>query len=41
MVKRQFPNPVELAKLMRFKAPELNLARYIKEGTVTEVDNGK
>ena len=24
MVKRQFPNPVELAKLMRFKAPELN-----------------
>lgn len=24
MVKRQFPNPVELAKLMRFKAPQLN-----------------
>jgi len=24
MVKRQFPNPVELAKLMRFKAPDLN-----------------
>src|ERR1700710_1572322 len=24
MVKRQFPNPLELAKLMKFKAPELN-----------------
>ncbi|MFJ4633413.1 telomere-associated protein Tap [Streptomyces sp. NPDC088847] len=25
----------------RFNAPELNLARYIKDGTVTDVDNGK
>ncbi|MEU8718239.1 helix-turn-helix domain-containing protein [Streptomyces sp. NPDC048663] len=25
----------------QFKAPELNLARYIKDGTVTDVDNGK
>lgn len=25
----------------RFKAPELNLARYIKDGTVTDVDNGE
>ncbi|MEV6962721.1 transcriptional regulator [Streptomyces sp. NPDC051207] len=25
----------------RFDAPELNLARYIKDGTVTDVDNGK
>src|SRR5664279_4947144 len=24
MVDRQFPNPIELAKLMRFKAPQLN-----------------
>ncbi|MFJ6000323.1 telomere-associated protein Tap [Streptomyces sp. NPDC092370] len=25
----------------RFNAPELNLARYIKDGTVTDVDNGE
>jgi transcriptional regulator with XRE-family HTH domain len=25
----------------QFKAPELNLARYIKDGTVTNVDNGE
>ncbi|MFF9690746.1 telomere-associated protein Tap [Streptomyces sp. NPDC014623] len=25
----------------RFSAPELNLARYIKDGTVTDVDNGE
>ncbi|MFD5848126.1 telomere-associated protein Tap [Streptomyces chartreusis] len=25
----------------RFTAPELNLARYIKDGTVTDVDNGE
>jgi DNA-binding transcriptional regulator YiaG len=25
----------------RFHAPELNLARYIKDGTVTDVDNGE
>ncbi|MGW3269520.1 telomere-associated protein Tap [Streptomyces sp. NPDC001056] len=25
----------------RFDAPELNLARYIKDGTVTDVDNGE
>ncbi|MFD3933027.1 telomere-associated protein Tap [Streptomyces sp. NPDC058614] len=25
----------------QFNAPELNLARYIKDGTVTDVDNGK
>ncbi|AZM51255.1 transcriptional regulator [Streptomyces sp. WAC 01529] len=25
----------------RFDAPELNLARYIKDGTVTELDNGE
>ncbi|MER7322703.1 helix-turn-helix transcriptional regulator [Streptomyces albidoflavus] len=25
----------------RFEAPELNLARYIKDGTVTDVDNGE
>ncbi|WP_274918737.1 telomere-associated protein Tap [Streptomyces sp. WZ-12] len=25
----------------RFAAPELNLARYIKDGTVTDVDNGE
>nr|WTA00809.1 helix-turn-helix domain-containing protein [Streptomyces sp. NBC_00857] len=25
----------------QFKAPELNLARYIKDGTVTDVDNGE
>ncbi|MGA5069110.1 hypothetical protein ACPB9E_36010 [Streptomyces exfoliatus] len=25
----------------KFNAPELNLARYIKNGTVTDVDNGE
>ncbi|GGM18919.1 transcriptional regulator [Streptomyces fumigatiscleroticus] len=25
----------------RFNAPELNLARYIKDGTVTDIDNGE
>ncbi|MCT9093831.1 hypothetical protein N4G70_33960 [Streptomyces sp. ASQP_92] len=25
----------------RFNAPELNLARYIKDGTVTDTDNGE
>jgi transcriptional regulator with XRE-family HTH domain len=25
----------------QFKAPELNLARYIKDGTVTDIDNGE
>lgn len=25
----------------RSNAPELNLARYIKDGTVTDVDNGE
>ncbi|MZE52934.1 transcriptional regulator, partial [Streptomyces sp. SID5770] len=25
----------------RFDAPELNLARYIKDGTVTDADNGE
>ena len=25
----------------RFNAPELNLARYIKDGTVTDLDNGE
>ncbi|WP_277347792.1 MULTISPECIES: hypothetical protein [unclassified Streptomyces] len=25
----------------QFKAPELNFARYIKNGTVTDADNGE
>ncbi|MFE5084494.1 hypothetical protein [Streptomyces mirabilis] len=25
----------------RFNAPELNLARYIKDGIVTDADNGE
>lgn len=25
----------------QFNAPELNLARYIKDGTVTDADNGE
>ncbi len=25
----------------RFNAPELNLARYIKDGTVSDADNGE
>jgi hypothetical protein len=25
----------------QFNAPELNLARYIKDGAVTDVDNGE
>ena len=35
MVKRQFPNPVELAKLMRFKAPELNGAKRRLDAALT------
>jgi L-lactate dehydrogenase (cytochrome) len=35
MVKRQLPNPVELAKLMRFKAPQLNGKRRRLDGALT------
>ena len=35
MVKRQFPNPVELAKLMRFKAPALNGAKRRLDAALT------
>jgi len=38
MVKRQFPNPVELAKLMRFKAPELNSKKRRLQGALTIYD---
>ena len=38
MVKRQFPNPVELAKLMRFKAPELNGKKRRLQGALTIYD---
>ena len=38
MVKRQFPNPVELAKLMKFKAPELNGKKRRLEGALTIYD---
>ncbi len=35
MVKRQFPNPVELAKLMKFKAPELDGKKRRLESALT------
>ncbi|MEL0625376.1 alpha-hydroxy acid oxidase [Salinibacterium amurskyense] len=38
MVKRQFPNPVELAKLMKFKAPELNGKKRRLESALTIYD---
>ncbi|MBG6055233.1 L-lactate dehydrogenase (cytochrome) [Salinibacterium sp. CAN_S4] len=38
MVKRQFPNPVELAKLMKFKAPELDGKKRRLEGALTIYD---
>ncbi|QAV70857.1 alpha-hydroxy-acid oxidizing protein [Salinibacterium sp. UTAS2018] len=38
MVKRQFPNPVELAKLMKFKAPELNGKKRRLDGALTIYD---
>jgi L-lactate dehydrogenase (cytochrome) len=38
MVKRQFPNPVELAKLMRFKAPELDAKKRRLQGALTIYD---
>ena len=38
MVKRSFPNPVELAKLMRFKAPDLNGKRRRLNGALTIYD---
>ncbi|MGJ8722152.1 MAG: alpha-hydroxy acid oxidase [Salinibacterium amurskyense] len=38
MVKRQFPNPVELAKLMKFKAPELNGKKRRLDSALTIYD---
>jgi L-lactate dehydrogenase (cytochrome) len=38
MVKRQFPNPVQLAKVMKFKAPELNGKKRRLEGALTIYD---
>jgi L-lactate dehydrogenase (cytochrome) len=38
MVKRSFPNPVELAKLMRFKAPDLNGKRRRLSSALTIYD---
>ncbi|CAN5118001.1 quinone-dependent L-lactate dehydrogenase [soil metagenome] len=38
MVDRQFPNPVELAKLMRFKAPQLNGKRRRLDAALTIYD---
>lgn len=38
MVKRQFPNPVELAQLMRFKTPDLNGTRRRLNGALTVYD---
>lgn len=38
MVKRQFPNPLELAKLMKFKAPELNGKKRRLDGALTIYD---
>ncbi|QAY72406.1 alpha-hydroxy-acid oxidizing protein [Agromyces protaetiae] len=38
MVKRQFPNPVELAELMRFKAPTLNPTDRRLEKALTIAD---
>jgi L-lactate dehydrogenase (cytochrome) len=37
-IKRQFPNPVELAKLMKFKAPSLNFKKKRLEGALTIYD---
>jgi L-lactate dehydrogenase (cytochrome) len=38
MVRRSFPNPVELAKLMRFKAPDLNGRRRRLNAALTIYD---
>lgn len=38
MVKRQFPNPVELARLMKFKAPELNGTKRRLDSALTVYD---
>jgi L-lactate dehydrogenase (cytochrome) len=38
MVKRQFPNPIELAKLMKFKAPELNGRKRRLDAALTIYD---
>ncbi len=38
MVKRQFPNPVELAKLMKFKAPELDGKKRRLDSALTIYD---
>lgn len=38
MVKRQFPNPAELAQLMRFKSPDLNGTRRRLNGALTIAD---
>jgi len=38
MVKRSFPNPVELAKLMKFKAPDLNGKRRRLNSALTIYD---
>lgn len=38
MVKRQFPNPVELAKLMRFKTPTRDAKKRRLEGALTIYD---
>ncbi|MEU5582735.1 transcriptional regulator [Streptomyces huasconensis] len=43
LVKHEGTQPVLWGEEVRerFNAPELNLARYIKDGTVTDVDNGE
>ncbi|MBU1588513.1 MAG: alpha-hydroxy-acid oxidizing protein, partial [Actinobacteria bacterium] len=38
MVKRQFPNPVELAKLMKFKAPQLDGKKRRLDSALTIYD---
>ena len=38
MVKRQFPNPVELAKLMKFKGPQLNGKKRRLDSALTIYD---
>jgi L-lactate dehydrogenase (cytochrome) len=38
MVKRQFPNPVQLAKVMKFKAPELNGKKRRLDSALTIYD---
>jgi L-lactate dehydrogenase (cytochrome) len=38
MVKRQLPNPIELAKLMKFKAPELNGKKRRLDAALTIYD---